>query len=90
VPNLILRSDHSVAESADPTALQCGDAVLNVAHIARWAGCLGNRSTIVPVTDAKHDVFLSMPQPRQVAYRQLDIWLDDYLGAASNVSTGNG
>jgi alpha-beta hydrolase superfamily lysophospholipase len=90
VPNLILRSDHSVAESADPIALQCGDAVLNVTHIARWAGCIGNRSTIVPVTDAKHDVFLSMPQPRRVAYQQLDIWLDDYLGAASNVTTGNG
>jgi len=90
VPNLILRSDHSVTESADPTALQCGDAVLNVAHIARWAGCIGNLSTIVPVTDAKHDVFLSMPRPRHVAYRQLDIWLNDYLGAASNVSTGNG
>jgi len=90
VPNLILRSDHSVTESADPITLQCGDAVLNVAHIARWAGCIGNRSTIVPVTDAKHDVFLSMPQPRQVAYQQLDTWLDDYLGAASNVTTGNG
>ena len=90
VPNLILRSDHSVTETADPIALQCGDAVLNVAHIARWAGCIGNRSTIVPVVDAKHDVFLSMPQPRQVAYQQLDIWLDDYLGAASNVTTRNG
>ena len=64
VPNLILRSDHSVREDADPAALQCGDAVLDVTQIARWAGCIGNRSTIVPVTDAKHDVFLSMPQPR--------------------------
>jgi len=93
VPNLILRSDHSVTEAkenTDPTALQCGDAVLNVALIARWAGCIGNRSTIVPVTDAKHDVFLSMPQPRQVAYQQLDIWLDDYLGADSNATTRNG
>jgi len=90
VPNLILRSDHSVSETADPIALQCGDAVLDVAHIARWAGCIGNRSTIVPVADAKHDVFLSMPQPRQVAYQQLDTWLDDYLGAASNVTTRNG
>ena len=90
VPNLILRSDHSVSETADPIALQCGDAVLEVAHIARWAGCIGNRSTIVPVTDAKHDVFLSMPQPRQVAYQQLDIWLDDYLGADSNATTRNG
>jgi alpha-beta hydrolase superfamily lysophospholipase len=90
VPNLILRSDHSVSETADPIALQCGDAVPNVAHIARWAGCIGNRSTIIPVTDAKHDVFLSMPQPRQAAYQQLDTWLDDYLGAASNATTLNG
>jgi alpha-beta hydrolase superfamily lysophospholipase len=90
VPNLILRSDHSVSEIADPIALQCGDAVLNVAHIARWAGCIGNRSTIIPVTDAKHDVFLSMPQPRQAAYQQLDTWLDDYLRAASTATTLNG
>jgi alpha-beta hydrolase superfamily lysophospholipase len=61
-----------------------------VALIARWAGCIGNRSTIIPVTDAKHDVFLSMPQPRQAAYQQLDIWLDDYLGADSNATTRNG
>jgi len=79
VPNLILRSDHSVRETADPTALQCGDAVLDVTQIARRAGCIGNRSTIIPVADAKHDVFLSLPQPRQIAYRQLDRWLDDYL-----------
>jgi alpha-beta hydrolase superfamily lysophospholipase len=90
VPNLILRSDHSVTAATDPGALQCGDAVLNVAHIARWAGCIGNRSTIVPVTDAKHDVFLSMPQPRQVAYRLLDTWLDWYLDSAADVTLRNG
>jgi alpha-beta hydrolase superfamily lysophospholipase len=90
VPNLILRSDHSVIESSDASALECGDAVLDVKHIARWAGCIGNSSTIVPVANAKHDVFLSMSEPRQVAYRQLDTWLDDYLGAASNVASANG
>ena len=93
VPNLILRSDHSVTEAkaaTDPAALECGDAVLNVAHIARWAGCIGNRSTIVPVTDAKHDVFLSMPQPRHVAYQLLDTWLDWYLGAGADVTMRNG
>ncbi|MGH3543154.1 MAG: alpha/beta hydrolase [Mycobacterium sp.] len=90
VPNLILRSDHSVPETADGVALQCGDAVLDVAQIARWAGCIGNRSSVVPVTDAKHDVFLSMPQPRQAAYRQLDSWLDDYLGVSASVASENG
>jgi alpha-beta hydrolase superfamily lysophospholipase len=93
VPNLILRSDHSVNEAKGSTGaidLHCGDAVLDVTQIARWAGCIGNRSTVVPVTDAKHDVFLSMPQPRQVAYRQLDAWLDDYLGATANITSQHG
>jgi alpha-beta hydrolase superfamily lysophospholipase len=90
VPNLILRSDHTVTETADPVGLQCGDAVLDVAQIARWAGCIGNRSTVVPITDAKHDVFLSMPQPRQVAYDKLDTWLDDYLGASAPATSGKG
>lgn len=76
VPNLVLRSDHSVAETAGTEALQRGDAVLDVAHIARWAGCLGNRTTSVPIIDAKHDVFLSLAEPRAAAYAELDRWLE--------------
>lgn len=75
VPNLVLRSDHSVAETAETEVLQRGDAVLDVAHIARWAGCLGDRTTSVPVKDAKHDVFLSLAKPRAAAYAELDRWL---------------
>ncbi|CDO87922.1 alpha/beta hydrolase [Mycobacterium triplex] len=82
VPNLILRSDHSVPETADPMSMQRGDAVLDVTQIARWAGCIGNRSTVVPVADAKHDVFLSLEGPRALAYRELDSWLDGYLRPA--------
>jgi len=89
VPNLILRSDHTVRESAGPTALQRGDAVLDVTHIAKWAGCIGNRSTIIPVADAKHDVFLSLPEPRQEAYRQLDRWLHDYLSTWTDASASS-
>jgi alpha-beta hydrolase superfamily lysophospholipase len=81
VPNLILRSDRSVREGPDPAAMHRGDAVLDVALIAKWAGCIGGRTTIVPVADAKHDVFLSLPEPRRAAYRQLDLWLDHYLDA---------
>ena len=84
VPNLILRSDRTVEESADAESMQRGDAVLDVDQIARWAGCIGNRSTIVPIPEAKHDVFLSLAQPRQIAYRQLDLWLDDYLSSDSS------
>ncbi len=84
VPNLILRSDHSVAESRDDAeAMQRGDAVLDVRQIARWAGCVGNHTTVAPITDAKHDVFLSLPEPRAAAYAELDRWLDRYLGTFS-------
>ena len=63
VPNLILRSDHSVPETTNPDTMQRGDAVLDVTQIARWAGCIGNRTTVVPIPDAKHDVFLSLAEP---------------------------
>jgi alpha-beta hydrolase superfamily lysophospholipase len=90
VPNLILRSDRSVREVTDPAKIdeiQRGDAVLDVKQIARWAGCIGNRSTIVPILDAKHDVFLSLPEPRRDAYRELDKWLEWYLAETSNAAT---
>jgi alpha-beta hydrolase superfamily lysophospholipase len=90
VPNLILRSDRSVREISDPAKIaeiQRGDAVLDVNHIARWAGCIGNRSTIVPIADAKHDVFLSVPESRQAAYRALDDWLNWYLAETSDTAT---
>jgi len=77
-PSLILRSDKSIPEAKDSTAMQRGDAVLDVAQIARWSGCVGNRMTIVPVVDAKHDVFLSLEEPRRVAYHELSTWLDFY------------
>jgi alpha-beta hydrolase superfamily lysophospholipase len=90
VPNLILRSDRSVREVTDPDKvdeIQRGDAVLDVTQIARWAGCIGNRSTIVPIVDAKHDVFLSVPESRRAAYRALDQWLDWYLTGTPNAAT---
>ncbi len=90
VPSLILRSDHSVAESGDPARIQRGDAVLDVTQIARWTGCVGNRLTVVPVADAKHDVFLSLPEPRAVAYRELDAWLDGYLRSRSTTNPQTG
>ena len=90
VPNLILRSDRSVREVTDPAKadeIQRGDAVLDVKQIARWAGCIGNRSTIVPIVDAKHDVFLSVSESRQAAYLELDRWLDWYLAESSDAPT---
>jgi alpha-beta hydrolase superfamily lysophospholipase len=90
VPNLILRSDRSVREVTDPgkiDEIQRGDAVLDVRQIARWAGCIGNRSTIVPIVDAKHDVFLSVPEARRAAYRELDHWLQWYMAETTGTTT---
>jgi alpha-beta hydrolase superfamily lysophospholipase len=87
VPNLILRSDRTVREVRDPDAIQRGDAVLDVTQIARWAGCIGNRTTVVPIADAKHDVFLSLAEPREAAFRELDRWLDWYLAETSTPTT---
>ena len=67
-------------KSRDPDSIQRGDAVLDVTPIARWAGCIGNHTTIAPIVDAKHDVFLSLAEPRAEAYRELDRWLDRHLG----------
>ncbi|MBV8928167.1 MAG: alpha/beta hydrolase [Mycobacteriaceae bacterium] len=78
VPNLILRSDHSIPGNCDVETAQRGDCVLEVSQIARWAGCVGNRTTVVPVADAKHDVFLSIAGPRRQAYRELGAWLGWY------------
>ena len=58
--------------------IQRGDAVLDVKQIARWAGCIGNRTTVVPIADAKHDVFLSVPEAREAAFHELDGWLNWY------------
>jgi alpha-beta hydrolase superfamily lysophospholipase len=87
VPNLLLRSDHSVPEAPNPEAIQRGDAVLDVNLIARWAGCVGNRQTIVPIADAKHDVFLSLAEPRAAAYGELGRWLDHYLSSGTRSAT---
>jgi alpha-beta hydrolase superfamily lysophospholipase len=87
VPNLILRSDHSVREAPDPELIQRGDAVLDVAQIARWSGCVGNHTTVAPITDAKHDVFLSLSEPRADAYRELDRWLDRHLRTETRTGT---
>jgi alpha-beta hydrolase superfamily lysophospholipase len=75
VPALILRSDKSHFSSRYSAASDHADAVLDVAQIARWAGCMGGPTTVAPIVDARHDVFLSLPQPRAQAYAQVDLWL---------------
>ncbi|MFW0784707.1 alpha/beta hydrolase [Gordonia sp. CPCC 206044] len=75
VPALVLRSDKTIFDRSTPSSVDDSDVVLDVAHIARWSGNLGNRVTVSPITDARHDVFLSVERARAQAYREVDGWL---------------
>ncbi|WP_278263905.1 alpha/beta hydrolase [Nocardia sp. AG03] len=76
VPALILRSRISKFARAHSPAVDVADAVLDVKQIQRWAGCLGERTTIVPIDGARHDVFLSSEAVRANAFAETDSWLD--------------
>lgn len=75
VPSLVLRSARTHYARTYSPASDRADTVLDVRQIARWAGCLGNETTVVPIKDARHDVFLSLPHARRVAYERVDEWL---------------
>ena len=49
--------------------------MLDVRQIARWAGCLGDAVTSLPIEGARHDVFISKDEPRKAAYAAVDAWL---------------
>lgn len=78
VPSLVLRSDKTHYSRTHSPASDRADTVLDVRQIARWSGCLGDRTSVVPIADARHDVFLSLSEPRRQAYRVLDAWLREH------------
>lgn len=78
VPSLVLRSTRSHFSREYSPVCDHADTVLDVAQIARWAGCLGGETTVVPIQDARHDIFLSVPEAREHAYAVLGTWLDSH------------
>jgi alpha-beta hydrolase superfamily lysophospholipase len=78
VPSLVLRSDRTHFALAHSELTDRADAVLDVAQIARWAGCLGGETTVVPVPGARHDVLLSQAEPRERSYAAIGAWLDQH------------
>ncbi|MCH5642402.1 MULTISPECIES: alpha/beta hydrolase [unclassified Gordonia (in: high G+C Gram-positive bacteria)] len=75
VPSLVLRSDKTYFSRRYSESVDVADVVVDVGHIARWSGCLGDRVSVVPIPGARHDVFLSRAQVRECAYREVDGWL---------------
>lgn len=79
VPSLVLRSHQSWFSRRRHENTDTSDAVLDVKQIARWAGCLGDAVTSLPVRGARHDVYLSNDEPRAEAYRLTAEWLDRWV-----------
>jgi alpha-beta hydrolase superfamily lysophospholipase len=75
VPTLVLRSARSHISVQYSEVSDHADLVLDTTQIGRWAPSLGSQVTDVPVPDARHDVFLSIPDARAQAYAALDDWL---------------
>ncbi|WP_084638029.1 alpha/beta hydrolase [Gordonia shandongensis] len=76
VPALVLRSDRTRFAGHYTPDVDTADCVLDVRQIAQWSGALGRRVWAVAVPGARHDVFLSLDEPRRRAYAEVDTWLD--------------
>ncbi len=78
-PALVLAS----ATSATPTEMgddvHAHDIVLDVEQIRRWTPALGRHVTYVAIEGARHDVFLSRPEPRATAFDELGRWVRAYV-----------
>lgn len=75
VPTLVLRSTRSHFSGEYSELSDRADLILDTTQIGRWASSLGSQVTSVPIEDARHDVFLSIPESRARAYQALDAWL---------------
>jgi alpha-beta hydrolase superfamily lysophospholipase len=76
VPALVLRSQNSRFARTWRPEVDVADAVVDVQHIQRWAGCFGNHTVVVPIQDGRHDLYLSLEQPRAAAFAETARWLD--------------
>ncbi|MGI8522938.1 MAG: alpha/beta hydrolase [Nocardioides sp.] len=73
-PVLVLSSSASALPSEMGPDVHTHDIVLDVEQIRRWSPALGHHVTYVAIPDARHDVFLSLADPRALAYDVLDRW----------------
>jgi alpha-beta hydrolase superfamily lysophospholipase len=76
VPALVLRSDRTHFSRRYSELSDRADLVLDVQQIAGRAACLGAETTVDVIPEARHDVFLSLPEVRDRAYAALGDWLD--------------
>lgn len=62
------------------------DLILDVRSMERFADCVSDRVTDVPVDGARHDVFLSRADVLEVVFGHLGDWLDQILAPQTKES----
>lgn len=76
VPILSLCSSKSYLKKPYSAASDTADTVLDVEQIQRWSPRLAKDVRVVEIVGARHDVFLSLENPRQQALHTTERWLD--------------
>jgi alpha-beta hydrolase superfamily lysophospholipase len=82
VPVLVGSSASAYRARTWSEAVHHADAVLDPAHMARWAPSLGRHVTLIRFEGARHDLTLSLPPVRAQVFAELSRWLDAYLPKA--------
>ncbi len=75
-PVLVLHSSKSVKPGKYNDDMQTADAVLNIAHMERYAPGLGAKVKIVTIIDGKHDLILSNEEPRRKTYNKMRYFIE--------------
>jgi alpha-beta hydrolase superfamily lysophospholipase len=79
VPVLVASSAASLRRGQVSELINSTDAVLDVAHMARWAPRLGRHVTLVRFDGGLHDLVLSAPPVRAKVFAELERWTGAYL-----------
>jgi alpha-beta hydrolase superfamily lysophospholipase len=79
VPVLVASSAASLRRGQLTELINSTDAVLDVAHMARWAPRLGRHVTLVRFDGGLHDLVLSAPPVRAKVFAELERWMGAYL-----------
>ncbi|GGJ93508.1 alpha/beta hydrolase [Pilimelia anulata] len=78
-PVLLTSSTRSYTGGRWHDVVRHTDAVLDVAHMARWAPALGRHVTLVRVAGGLHDLTLSAPDVRERLFTEWGRWLGAYV-----------
>ncbi|WP_244928264.1 alpha/beta hydrolase [Nocardioides sp. W7] len=78
-PVLVLSSGASARPVEMGPEVHGFDIVLDVAQIRRWSTAVGPHVTYVAVAGARHDVVLSLPEPRGKVYAEIERWHAAYV-----------